>query len=279
MSLIVTPWSFANEVDNLTGTPASPWGTTVTPGTSNADGTAVALLTSLAFDVHYLVVAFQGMNISLAAFYALADILVDPAGGTAWRTFIDDLVVGYATDGGNCWTRYHFPIYIKSGTSVGCRIRTSHTVTATNPRVHIYAFGNPSNPQMWWCGSRVETLGVTAASSIGTSVTPGNTGVYGTWTNVGTVTGARYGAIQYGANGTDSSALGVQYHFQLGYNNIQLPGSPTMRISMATTENCWTTPMGPIWCDIPQGEQLQIRGTCSGVAEAWAGGFAIYGVY
>jgi len=274
VSLIVEPWTFANEVDNsLSGAAA------VIPGTSNADGTALTLLSALAFDVHYLVVSFNGYNVASAAHYALADILLDPAGGTSWRTFIDDLVVGYGSNGISCWTRYLFPIYIKAGTSVGCRARTSHTVACTTPLVSAIAFGNPSNPAMWWCGVGVETLGVTAATSKGTSVTPGATGAYSSWTNIGSPTSARYGAIQYGGNGTDSNALARTYHFQIGYNNMQLPGSPTMRISITASETLQASTVGPIWCDIPQGTQMQIRGTSSGTAEAWAGGLAIYGVY
>lgn len=278
MSLITPPWAFANEVDNLTGTPTNLFGTTVTPGTSNADGTAATLLSTLAFDVHYLVVGFAGMNITTAAVYCLADILIDPAGGTAWRSFIDDLLCGYVADGFQR-TWYHFPVFVKSGTSIGCRIRTSHTVAPTNPRVIIYALGNPSRPVMWWCGSAVETLGVTAASSIGTSITPGNTGAFGTWTNVGTTTSGRYGAIQMGWNGTDATALALIYHFQIGYNKMPLPGAAEKRVAVDTAERLAGDALGPIWCDIPQGTQMQIRGTASGVTEVWAGGLALYGVY
>ena len=240
MSLIVPPWYFADEVNNLTGTPVADCGTTVTPGTSNADGTPVTLLAALAFDVHYLVVGFSGMTVSGAAHYALADVLVDPAGGTAWRTFIDDLVCGFSAVAKHTW--YHFPIFIKSGTSIGSRVRTSHTVAATSPICIIYAFGNPSRPEQWWCGSSVETLGVTAASSIGTSVTPGNTGAWGNWTNIGAVTSSRYGAVQVGFNGTDAGAALLGYYFQLGYNNVQLPGSPEFYAGVDTTERMWLGP-------------------------------------
>lgn len=281
MSLIIPPWTFANEVDNATGTPTTNWGTTVTPGTSNADGTEATLLSALAFDVHYLAVGFSGYHIGSAAEYALADILLDPAGGTSWRAFIDDLLVGFSCDAFNSNSRiwYHFPIFIKAGTSIGSRARTSHTVAAANPRVAIYALGNPSRPEMWWCGSAVETLGVTAASSIGTSVTPGNTGAFGAWANIGVVTSGRYGSIQMGWNGTDANVSALSYHFQIGYNNMPLPGCREFYVATEATERTWAGLPGPIWCDIPQGEQMQIRGTASGTAEIWAGGLALYGVY
>jgi hypothetical protein len=230
--------------------------------------------------VHYIAVGFSGYTVSGSAEYCLADILVDPAGGTAWRSFINDLLCGYSNTKANqqsCW--YHFPIFIKSGNSIGCRVRTSHTVAAANPRVVIYVMGNPSRPGQWWCGGTVETLGVTAATSTGTSVTPGNTGALGNWANIGAVTSGRYGAIQIGWNGTDATAAALLYHFEIGYNKMRLAGSPTTRLDVTTGELLTSLPNGPIWCDIPQGTQMQIRGTASGTAEVWAGGLALYGVY
>ena len=284
MSLIIEPWAFANYTDNLPAVPANLYGTAVTPGVSNADGTAVTLLSALAFDVHYLVVGFAGFQINTAAAYSLADILIDPAGGTAWKSFIDDLTCGFSgglTSLVDYTQMYHFPVYIKAGSSVGCQVRTSHTVApgAGTSRVVAYAYGNPSRPDMWWCGSDVETLGVTAATSTATSVTPGNTGAFGNWATIGTST-ARYGAIELGLNGTDATAATLQYYFQVGRNNVQIPGVPTDSTFVTNLEQSFYSKcFGPNWCDIPQGTAIQVRATCSGTAEVFAGGAAIYGVY
>jgi len=132
---------------------------------------------------------------------------------------------------------------------------------------------------MWWCGSAVETLGVTAASSIGTSVTPGNTGTFGNWANIGGTTSGRYGSIQIGWNGTDANVAALHYHFQIGYRSMPISGIPEVKVSTEATERTYGASLGPIWCDIPQGTQLQIRGTSSGASEIWAGGLALYGVY
>jgi len=284
MGLMVEPWYFANYVDNLGATPSlTVPGVNVVPGTSNADGTALALLpAALTFDVHYIMVGFAGYFVTGSAAYCLADILVDPAGGTAWKSLIDDLVCGY-TDGLttniDIYTWYHFPILIESGTNLACRMRTSHTVAPSGGRVVIYAYGNPTRPDAWWFGSGVETLGITAATSKGTSVTPGNTGVMGSWTTIGTST-ARYGAIEWGPNGTDATAATIQYYFQLGRNNVQIPGAPTKSIFVGTAESLrMSACYGPSWCDIPSGSAIQVRGTASGTAEVWAGGFGVYGVY
>ena len=282
--LVTPPWYFANVTDNYTGTPANNQaGTSVTVGASNADGATATLLTALGHDVHYIVVGINGATSSGRAQYTLLDILQDPAGGTAWASLIDDLVCGYTliflnTVVGMMW--YHFPVFVKSGSSIGARARTSISTGIGNARVFISAFGNPSRPEMWWCGQGVETLGVTAASSVGTSLTPGNTGSYGSWTNIGGTTNAPYGAIQCGTNGTDASAAALAYYFQVGYSSTQLPGSPTMGQVYTTAEDGMISrPNAPIWCDIPSGTQMQMRATCSGTAEIWAGGVAIYGVY
>jgi hypothetical protein len=279
MSLILPPWYFANEVDNNTGTPnASSPGTSVTPGTSNADGTAVSVLSGLSFDAHYLVVGLSGFLVSTAAFYCLLDVLADPAGGTSWGSFIDDLVCGMtvaqaATVGTELW--YYFPVFIKSGTSLGVQARTSHSAAGAG-KVIMYAYGNPSRPEMWWCGQKVETLGVTAASSVGTNVTPGNSGAFGSWTTIGTST-QRYGAIQHAHNGTDSSSAALGYYWQIGAGSQQLPGSPTLYTCMGTGESGARSGHQLIHCDIPASTTLQLRATCSGTAEVH--NCAIYGVY
>lgn len=282
MGLMVEPWYFANYVDNLPTIPGTVYGTTVTPGTSSADGAVATLLSTLAFDVHYLVVGFTGFSASGVAHYCLSSLVIDPAGGTAWKQFIDYLVCGFTANQAALipYTLfYHFPVFIKAGTSIGCKARTSHTVGPTSPRVVIYAYGNPSRPDAWWCGSGVETLGVIPASSTGTSITPGNTGAFGTWATMGT-SSARYGALQWGLNGTDSIAENLQYYFQVGYNNMPIPAVPTMSaVTNASEYSLYSYLYGPNWVDIPSGTDFKIRGTCSGTAEIFAGGGAVYGVY
>lgn len=284
MSLIVPPWAFTQSVSNIDANKPPTGGgvgDSFATGISNADGTAVTMLPALAFDVHYLIIGINGISLSTVAFYALADILVDPAGGTSWTSLIDDLVCGFTPINSisqqmTLW--YHFPIFIKAGSSVGIRARSSHTVASTaETKCVMWAYGNPTRPDMWWCGSKVESLGPVPATSRGTPFTPGNTGTFGTWTTMGTTT-SRYGAVQYGINGSDSAMLAVGYYFQIGYSSLILPGSPTMHVAGDTTEiylpsGNW----GPIWCDIPSGTVMQMRGTCSGTAEAYDG--AIYGVY
>lgn len=282
MSLSLPPFRFANEVDNLTGTPGTSGGTNFTAGASNADSTAVTLLSALAFDVHFLYLSFGGLGSSAVDSACLADILIDPAGGTSWASLIDDLTIGFspnpATSGISMACNYAFPLFIKSGASVGVRARTANASNITTPRVFIWAYGGPTRPDMWWCGQKVESLGPVPTTSKGVSVTPGNTGAAGSWTSVGSPTSARYGSIQLGLNGSDSTMLSVAYFWQIGISSAKIPGTPTLYCNANTAEHMGYSGFGqPIWCDIPAATQLQVMGTCSGTAEAHT--VALYGVY
>lgn len=278
MGLVLPPFYFVNGVDNFTGTPGSA-GTSFTAGASNADAAAVSILSALSFDVHYLIVGISGIIAgSPSNADSLLDVLIDPAGGTSWSSFVDDLMCGN-TSASPC-AFYHFPVFIKSGTSIGVQARTAQGSDITLGRVQMYAYGNPSRPERWWCGSKVETLGSTPASSRGTTVTPGATGTYGSWTDIGSTTSARYGAIQLGVNGTTGTSAARGYYWQMGYSSTQLPGSPTVYASTVTSsETMARTGLNQlIWCDIPSGTQMQARATCSSTA-ADSPTVAFYGVY
>ena len=279
--LIKPPFYFANAVDNIAGTVATAPGTTVALGANSADGSVVEVLSALAFDAHYLVIGFSNTNSVGANRQALMDILVDPAGGTSWASLIDDLVCGQCiavaagSQGMTLW--YHFPLFVRAGSSIGARGRNAHT-SGVNAQCVIYAMGEPSRPDAWWCGQKVESLGIDAASSKGTTVTPGDSSTFGSWTNIGGPAAARYGAIQFGVNGSDADMLQVAYNWEIGYGAARLPGSPRFWVSADTAERAVKVGFGqPIFCDIAEGTQLQARAACSGTAEDWNA--ALYGVH
>jgi hypothetical protein len=282
MGLIMPPgpcWSW--EVDNLTGTPAAATpGTNFSFGGSSADGTTVQLLSSTASDAQYMVVGISGANTTAEDNSALADILWDPAGGTSWTNFVDNLVAGFsavpaATTAISHW--YHIPIWIPAGTSLAIRGRKNGGTAAGSARAVIYLFGEPKRPDMWWCGQRVEGLGITESTSKGTSHTPGNTGSYSSYATIGTST-RRYGALQLGVNGSDANASAVGYYWQIGLGSSRLPGTPTFYVAASTAEVAARSGyQGPLFVDIPASSAIQVRATCSGTAEAW--NVALYGVY
>lgn len=286
MSLILPPWYFARCSDNQASTPvAEPsFGVTVTTGVSNADGSAVEILPALAHDVHRLVINVAGTGLTATATGTLLDILRDPAGGSSWATFIDDLTCGYLVNntttnnqGISAAAYFDFPIFIPAGTSLGAQGRTEHSV-ARDVRVSVWAFGEPSRPEMWWCGQGVESLGASPSTSKGTTVSPGASGSWGSWTSIGSPTSHRYGALLLALNGSDSNALSRSYYWQPGYGSTPLSGWPTnIIIGGAAEQFAYVRPGGPAFCDIAVGTQLQVRGICNSTTEDWD--LMLYGVY
>lgn len=287
--LALPPFRFAYCSGNLphgsaTGTPpAATVGVNFSAGASNADGTAVTLKTNVAHDVHLVVIGIGGVQISNGDSGALADILVDPAGGTSWSAgFIDNLVCGYtATPAAGTvplsqW--YAFPVCVKAGTSFGIRARTRYTTASiTSGRAAIWLFGEPSRPDAWWCGSRVVSIGISESTSSGTSVTPGNTGAWGTWTNIGGTTNPRLGCLSFGLNAQGAAGTALGFYWQMGVGSAQIPGTPTYFSSTSTAEvSSRSFPFFPTFVDVPAGAQLQVRATASGTAAAHD--VALYGV-
>jgi hypothetical protein len=279
MSLILPPWYFAKQTNNL-AVSTTP-GTNFTANASSADGASVSVLSALGHDVHLLIAKISGLQVSTGNSSALLDILSDPAGGTSWGALIDDLVCGFLTGSVDVSAGSHtyvFPIYIKAGTSLGVRARTAHSANLTGGRVLLFAFGEPSRPDMWWCGQKVESLGLNPGTSEGTEITPGVSGAFGSWTNVGSVTSQRYGAVCLGVNGSDATAVANAALWQLGYGSNRVPGISDYYSNMGTTENASRgCPIIP-FCDVPAGTQMQVRGSVSsGTAEDYNVG--VYGVY
>jgi len=281
MALITPPLAFAYCTDNLTGTPAAATpGTAVTAGGSaNTDGTAVTLLSALGHDAHFICITLNGGAGSSTATDALLDILVDPAGGTSFSELISDLACGYTASSvagtGAPMARWFFPLWIAAGTTIGAQVRSA--AAGITKRVICTVYGEPSRPDMWWCGQGVETLGANPATSKGTTITPGSSGAAGTYTNVGGPTTYRYGAVQLSLQGPDATATARGGYWNIGADSARLPGSPTLYTSMNTSEQLAFANGMPIWCDIPAGKQLQVAGTLSGTTENYNA--CLHGVY
>lgn len=284
--LATEPSVFAYCSDNHPSTPGGTDlrddGTTFTAGASGSDGAAVTLLSALAHDVHFFRVKINGIFLSTADANAVGDILVDPAGGTSWSPLVNDLACGFTgttstlgqgTGGGSC---YEFPLYIAAGTSVGWRAKTAHTADITTGLILIEAFGEPSRPETHWCGQGVETLGV--SDSKGTSITPGASGSFGSWTSVGSTTTRHFRSVQLGINGSDSAAAGKVYRFEFGSGSARLPGSPATTLSLTAAESGYRAGGGAAACNIPVGTQMQARAVC-GAASPENIYVGIYGVY
>jgi hypothetical protein len=247
-------------------------GTGVTAGANDSDGSAVSGISALTHDCEYLVVGISNWTANGENSSTLLDILIDPAGGTSWSTdpLISDLLTGQAdagtTNSDALPIVYHFPIWIKSGTSIGLRAQTARA-TDVSGRVWLYAYGGNANPSSWWCGQHVTTIGVDTATSQGTNHTPGNSGAYSTWADLGSPLPATCGALQFAVQGTntDTTQAGLQYFFEFGVGSTRI--GPNIWRSTTTGENGTTISGGVLFSAQPSGTQLQVRATCSGTAE------------
>lgn len=272
MGLITPAWGWKDCTVNFTGTPSQNPGTVLTAGaTANTDGASVSLISALAHDCEFLVIGVITSAVTSVNSGSLLDILIDPAGGTSWNTdpLINDLLVGYCQPLGGFnnspskW--YFFPIWIKSGTSIGARVRSANA--SNSVRVVVWAQGGNSHPANWWCGQSVTEIGITAGSSRGQLHTSGNSGAYSAWTDLGSTLPAPCGALQFGHQGgaiTAQNTLVYHLEFGVGANRI----GPPLWTQGDTNERMCDFPLGFIPCSLKAGEQLQVRGTCSGTAQA-----------
>lgn len=277
MPLILDRQNWRNCTTNLTGTPSATVGTSVTAGgVAHTDGNTALLVSNVAHDVHMIGIGIQSTFTSASNGSALVDLRIDPSGGGGspdlYVDLISDLVCGNVYDTGDiCW--YCFPLFVKSGASFGARVRNGVAGKACGVVVQLY--GGPSRPDQWWCGQSVTSLGINAGTSSGTSITPGNTGAFSAWQNLGSTLPQAAGAIQFGIQGGGQTTMTqIGYHFQFAIGgqspDVQRQIGPTYYVRGNTNEglNRETQP-GPILCNLPAGTQLQMRATASGTAQAY----------
>lgn len=271
--LLLPQHGFQNYVDNWSiSAGIFPLGTVVTAGDpAHTDGTPVTLLSALANDVHFLNIALSDFWINGSTARTLVDILYDPAGGTNWSVLIPSLCAGQ-TDV-TTHMRYEIPIWVPAGASIGARARSIGVANAGI--VSIAAFGEPIRPDMWWCGQKVEPIGIDAGTSSGTDITSGN-GAFGTWTNVGSVTSHDFGALAIACNG-GVNAMAVRFwllEFGSGSNPL-----PVGRICLTSTTGELTRYCNflSVFHPVKAGTQLQARSADSGGTMDI--NVAMYGVY
>ena len=276
-------WAYCSH--NLASTPSetTPGLANVTAGLSNADGSAVTIMSALAHDVEYLRLLIACSLTSGAVNDILMDLLIDPAGGTSWSVLIPsimcckgDLAVGGGSPGS--FSGYDFPVWIPAGASLGAQARCAET-TLTAPVIKpvLFAYGGNANPASWWCGQRVTAIGINASASTGQAHTPGSSGSFSTWTNLGSTLDTACGALQWGVNGEGDGTFSTgrnQWEFGVASNRI---GAPVLQFTTTSEAATWT-PTGPIFKRLVAGTQLQVRAT-SAASPAQPIGVAAYAVH
>lgn len=254
---------FAYFTDNYSGAnPLATMGAVVTTGASSGDGTAVALIaTPLTYDCEMLEIGMHSNNDAGVDSSTLVDILIDPAGGTAWQDFILSLPAGFIGTGSTVtaaalrsWT---FPVKIPAGSTIGVRGRNT-TVSTRAVTVFCMVRGGPLH-NSWWCGQRVDPIGDIRATSRGANVPPNaSANTFGAWTSIGSATARAYRALVASVQGEGTTMVVAAYYLQVGISSVSI--GPTFALSGTNAEVLTTTfPVSTIYRRIPEGTQLQAR--------------------
>jgi len=251
---------------SLTTVPATSPGVSVTPG-SGSKGSYYQLASgaNLANDVYGIRLWFTTGSTTSTIRDILADIGIDPAGGTSYSQTggINNIFVPQASSAVNSGRWFYFPLFIKAGSSVGVRGQANNTSTF---RCAAWFFGKPTSPHSIDVATYSETLGVSGNG--GTPFTCGNTATWGSWTSLGSLTRACwYFALAFGHNvGTTSSQM---YFAELAYGDgtnmiTIIPCKPMFNPGSA--EASGSPMLDGVW-KVPAGGTLYVRGSASGTAE------------
>lgn len=251
---------------SLQTTPSTTPGVAVTPG-SGSEGSYVQLASgaNLAQDCYGIRLWFVAGNTTGTIRDILADIGLDPAGGTSYSQIggIDNIFVPQSASAVNSGRWFYFPLFIKAGTSVGVRGQANSTSTF---RCAAWFFGRPTYPENIAVGQYAETIGVSGNG--GTPYTNGNSAAWGSWTSLGTTTRpCWYWQLAFGHNvGTTTSQM---YFAELGYGDgsNMVTIIPCMPMFNPGSAEMSSNPLLQGYWEVPAGGTLYVRGSASGTAE------------
>jgi hypothetical protein len=274
--LALLPIDYTVAQNNFAATPSSTApGTTVTTGGVAHTKTAwTQVFSATNFDVNELDVLVVGTSSAGVQTDALLDIGIGAAASEV--VIVPDILAGWrqslvsaVVSGG-----FRIPVTIPASTRVAIRAQSLETSKAVN--VVIVARGGASQPATGLYAG-IDAIGIVAASSQGTSHTAGNSGSFSSWTNFGSVTTRDYRAVLMLAQGNMAvnTLNNLAYQFEWGVSSTTFGAA---LFSTSTTESSWGPfPNQPVRQFVPSGSQLQVRGKCSGTAQALD--VALYGFY
>lgn len=211
---------FRYRLHSWSGTPGLTYGTLCTTAI-NTYGTWTQLISgaSVDHDCYGIYINFSDMTGSGASADGICNVGIDTAGGTSYTTLIPDLLMSNAavffTNGNSIagGIHYYFPIFIPAGSSVGVQFSVSNS-PANAPTAMCTLFGQPTRPDAINVGRWVESVGITSATSSGTSVTAG-TSSPGSWVSLGSPTRSGW-FTQVGMGLLDTSAASEGYLCDIG---------------------------------------------------------------
>ena len=265
------------------GTAIGSIGTSATTGAAaSTKGAWAEVYASTSFDA-YLIEVWV-FNYSLAG--ADSRLCVDIGLGAATEeVLIADLLCGGAktvadVSQAGVGRRFTFPLYIPAGSRITVRGAGDRVSTAFRTLVTLW--GGDGIPP-FQVGRKVTTYGITTVPA-GTSITPGASGVEGSWTDVGaptTTTEDHFAFLPGYQNGLDTTKTAAGYMIDLGEGAAASTPEEIGRwlFAQSNAENeDGPYPSLPVFKYIPSGTQLAARASSSGALDAGTENFAIYAV-
>lgn len=254
--------------NNYDATPslADPGIQVVASGTAHTKGSYVSLVDPVTFDSHMLMLRIADIATTATNTDMLLDIAIGDTGGGNEQIILPDLLVGWTQAGNNRAgaLQLYFPVFIPKGKSVRARCQSS--VVSDTADVLAVLYEGAALP--WRAFAGCDAYGVNSSGdSSGTSHTPGNTGAESSYASIGGTTSKNYRAIMLRVHPTNTTTSNLAYHWELGISSATPPGAEWFLLD-TTSEEAELFPNFPYMINIPSGTQLQIRGECSGTAQA-----------
>lgn len=260
---------YGNVIQTISTASTTNYGSPVTPGASNAEGswTTIHSAGNITNDIYFFYLYVTAGATSGAVKNHLLDIGVDPAGGTSFTPIISNLVCGQSGPS-IPGQQFAFPLYIKSGSTLGARIKGSNS-TAGTVRVGFDLFGTPegASRHLIKTGTFTETIG-TITNSLGVLVIPGNSTTEGSWVELGTTTRELW-HWQLGIQCNNGTTTQLGYAWDLAY------GDGSTKVPIITNYITWLPGTSEITNNrmyregykfVPAGSTIYVRGNCSGTA-------------
>jgi hypothetical protein len=284
------PPTFAYCTQSYTGNPTGSPGAAVIMGFSNTPSTPVALIsTPLDFEgqlVEIVISAATATGLTATDTSAIVDILIDTAGGINWDTtniFIEGLFAGFlaaqaSTNPLNCSRRWSFPVVVPAGATIAARGQSIVASGSVTVEVSATVYGGINQPGLWWCGTKVDAIGLTRASSKGATFNlSGSISTYTAWTSIGSATTRRYGCLVPSSCPASNNVGGGSMQHEFGISSVRLGRTFNSLYSSNEFASDFYEDKR-IFADIPEGVQLQARARAN-VANSSSNQVMIHGVY
>lgn len=234
-------------------------------------------------DIYAIDITAEWNCTSGAATAAIMKLGLDPAGGTNFVDTILDLLVGCAgsvRSSGNLGYNpgpisYHFPLFIKAGTSIGLTASRDGAIGAFYANCQLY--GRPSHPHLVRTGRFVRTFGSVPAASRGTWLNC-SVGSKSAYVQVGDALTEPlwYWGLGINVNNNAMVTHGLLWDLAIGDDTNKRIIIPDMEIATGSAENMGYRCRGAAGFAKP-GDKLYIRGgTVGNLITGWNG--CAYGV-